>query len=162
MDAEIFLKTQFSISIVQTMYRLESYKDNYFSGTLNDLTFVKNMSTILAEKVRFESPYTPVNQTLAPLFEDQTSFDELMELYKYQRDFTNITSTIRADDVAFATSDSVLYYYQNHAGRFGEGEEVSWVTGCKLTFNATTGKIQEIWLTVMNSEPLNHAYATEI
>lgn len=141
------------------MYRLESYKAKYFSGALDDLAFARNMSTILSENVRFESPSNPVNQSLAPLFETRESFDELMALYKYQRDFTNITSTFHGDEDVF---DGVLYYYQNHTGRFGEGEEVSWVTSCKLTFNATTGKIQEIWLTVMNSDPLNQAYTTEI
>ena len=144
------------------MFWFENYKANYSAGTLDDSSFSKHMSTVLTENVVFHSPYVPVNQSLAPLFEDRNGFDELMSLYAYQKNYTSVTTISSPDDVAVATVDGVLYYHQIHTGRFGEGEDVSWETSCKLTFNATTGKIQEILLTVINSEPLNQAYATEI
>jgi len=132
------------------------------SGILDSTDFAEKMLTILTPDVFFHSSYVPVNQSLAPLFQDRQGFEEILSLYEYKRDFTNITSISNPDDIATGPANAVLYYHQTHVGSFGEGVEVSWETSCKLSFNATEGKIMEILLSVVDSELINQAYPTSL
>jgi len=146
--------------MIQAMNWLEFYKESFVTKAIGKSTFEDQMLTVVTEDVSFQSSFVPVNQSLAPLFEARQDFDELIAHYDYARNFTTISSTNNLEDVAPGPDDGVLYYHQRHTGRFGGGEEVSWETICKLTFNTTQGKIQEILLTVVDSEPINRAYPT--
>lgn len=151
-----------SKDMIQVMNWFDNFTESFVTKGIEKSAFRRKMLNVVTEDISFQSSFVPVNQSLVPLFEDRQDFDDLIALYDYARNFTSITSTNNPEDIAPGPDDGVLYYHQAHTGSFGGGEEVSWETICKLTFNTTQGRIQRIWMTVVDSEPINRAYPTEM